>query len=217
MRQAITPENLNWRPLHAVVFLLFFLAAARIPMLGCWPWQLLAPVIAYGFLCGLISPLRRTCVWMTFGRWDRLSLVATALIVAMSTIALVLYQWIATPDVGDLVARLPTSILGSAVLAGTLFAVVNASLEEIAFRGILYDGLESQWGWQAAVVITALFFGIVHVRGYPPGPWGAVLAGLYGMLLGWLRRRTRGLALPLVAHVCADAAVFGILVHGGDV
>jgi hypothetical protein len=39
---------------------------------------------------------------------------------------------------------------------------------------------------------------------------------IYGLLLGWLRHRSRGLALPTVAHVFADAAIFAILVYAGD-
>jgi hypothetical protein len=119
------------------------------------------------------------------------------------------------PDVRELTTRLPARVLGSVVLAGMLFALVNAILEEMLFRGVLYDGVEWQCGWKAAVMITAGIFGLFHVHGYPPGPLGAAMAAIYGLVLGWLRHRTQGLLLPILAHIFADATIFGILVHAG--
>ena len=214
IERALAP-HLNRRSLHAVLFLLFFLATMHVPLAVRWPYYLLVPFLAYGLLCGAISPLRRSCVWIAWGKWDRLSRVAAAFVIALSTAALVLYQWVAAPDVRDLAARLPARVFGSVVLAGALFAVLNAILEELMFRGILYDALESQCGWRLAVGLERALFGILHVHGYPPGSLGVVLAGVYGLLLGWLRHRTQGLALPIVAHVCADAAIFSIFVHAG--
>jgi membrane protease YdiL (CAAX protease family) len=39
-----------------------------------------------------------------------------------------------------------------------------------------------------------------------------VLAGLFGFFMGALRLWTGGLALPIVAHMGADATIYGILV-----
>jgi len=131
----------------------------------------------------------------------------------LSTLGLVLYQHLMKPDVDALAARLPGTLLGSAILAGACFSFVNAALEEVLFRGVLYDALESQWGWQTAVIISSTFFGVLHTAGYPPGSLGAVMAGIYGVLLGGLRRETGGLLWPIVAHVVADATIFAILFH----
>jgi uncharacterized protein len=103
------------------------------------------------------------------------------------------------------------AIIGSVTLAGVCFAVMNALLEEIAFRGVLYNSLESAWGWAVAIVGTGVIFGAFHGAGYPPGVLGGVLAGIYGIMLGWLRWRSGGLAAPVVAHVFADATIFVIL------
>ncbi len=210
------PKRLNWRSLHAGVFLVLFLLALHVPAAGRWPWYLLVPTMAYALLCGILPPLRRTCVWLAVGRSDWAALTATAGIALLSTLGLVLYQYIMNPDVHALSARLPGTRLGSAILAGACFSVVNAALEEILFRGVIYDALESQWGWQTAAIISGAVFGVFHVAGYPPGPLGALMAGLYGILLGWLRGRTGGLLWPIAAHVVADATIFGILVHAGS-
>jgi uncharacterized protein len=212
----IVPSNrtrLNWRSLHAGLFLVLFLLALHLPAAERWPWHLLIPTLAYALLCGTLPPLRRTCVWLAVGRSDWGVFASTACIALLSTLSLVLYQYLIEPDVHSLATRLPGTLLGSTILAGACFSVVNAALEEILFRGVLYDGLDSQWGWRAAIIISGVFFGVLHIAGYPPGPLGAVMAGIYGILLGWLRRRTGGLLWPIVAHIVADATIFGILVH----
>ena len=103
------------------------------------------------------------------------------------------------------------------LVAGFVFAALNAILEELVFRGVLLDALEAQWGGMVAVVTTAILFGLGHLSGYPPGRDGAILAGLYGVVLGWLRVRTGGLFLPIFAHIGADATIYGILVYAGAI
>ena len=62
---------------------------------------------------------------------------------------------------------------------------------------------------------TTVLFGLGHLHGYPPGPLGAVLAGLFGLALGLLRLRTGGLGLAIAVHVSADATIFGLLWSSG--
>ena len=70
-------------------------------------------------------------------------------------------------------------------------------------------------GRAAAIVITSAFFGFAHLHGYPPGPLGAVLAGLFGLGLALLRWWTGGLALCACCHVCADVTIFWIIASEG--
>jgi uncharacterized protein len=53
------------------------------------------------------------------------------------------------------------------------------------------------------------------MHGYPPGPLGAVLATIFAVCLGWLRVFSRGLALPIFAHIAADATIYIILARNG--
>jgi membrane protease YdiL (CAAX protease family) len=201
--------------LHGVFFLLLLGLASLVPPLRQWPWLWLAPLAAYFLIVTLVPPLRRSLGWLRPGRIDRKTGAATAAIVALSCSALVLYQALFQPDVTPLGALMPVELLGGIFLAGISFPLLNATLEELVFRGVLFDAVESEWGWPMAVGVTALLFGIGHLGGYPPGPSGAVLAGIYGGVLGLLRVWVGGLALPVVAHVAADATIFGILVHAG--
>lgn len=100
-------------------------------------------------------------------------------------------------------------------MAGVAFSICNAFLEELAFRGVFYDAAESQFGTGLAILGTAALFGYGHMGGYPPGPLGAIFAGIYGLLLGWLRHVSNGLGLTLISHVAADATIFAILVWTG--
>ena len=89
-----------------------------------------------------------------------------------------------------------------------VFSFLNALLEEIIFRGILLDALDSQIGLRWALLVQAVVFGTGHMLGgYPPGVVGAVLAAIYGLMLVMLRVHSRGLAAPYLAHVVADATI----------
>ena len=205
----------NWQSVHAGLFLGLFVLSHRLPWCLDWPLHLLLPFLVYYALVGLIAALRRTSCRFSAGRCDRFALAATAMVVALASLTLLVYQFIVQPDLTELAAHLPTTLFGSVVAAGVYFSVVNALLEEALFRGLLYDALESQWGWRTAILGSAVIFGAGHVVGYPQGLLGAVLAGIYGLILGWLRRETRGLAAPVVAHIFADATIFWILAQQG--
>ena len=144
------------------------------------------------------------------GRLTTRTIAAATAIAFLSLVTLIGYQEILHPEIGDLNVMLPVEAMGGVVLAWVIFPLVNASLEELIFRGILFDAIRSDWGPQVAVGATALLFGYGHLNGYPPGWTGACLAGIYAILLGWLRLSSGGLLLPILAHAVADATIYGI-------
>jgi membrane protease YdiL (CAAX protease family) len=97
------------------------------------------------------------------------------------------------------------------LVAGAGFALVNAAVEEAIFRGVLQTSLEQLIGPAAAVFVQAGAFGLLHVVGIPTGLVGAVMAGVWGALLGVLRQRTRGILAPYVAHIAADLTIVVML------
>jgi len=49
------------------------------------------------------------------------------------------------------------------------------------------------------------------LAGFPSGVLGFFMVLVYGVMLGVIRRRSKGLLAPWVAHVTTDIAIFSIL------
>jgi membrane protease YdiL (CAAX protease family) len=150
-----------------------------------------------------------------FGQVTPIAIGATAFIVLTSSIALIAFHYSVHPGMRGYGAMLPVEALGGVSAAAILFPLLNAVLEEAVFRGVFFDAAEPQWGRWGAIVITAALFGYAHRQGYPPGLFGAFLAGLYGLAMGWLRVLTGGIGLPIIAHIFADATIFTVMVRSG--
>ena len=180
-----------------------------------WPWYLVLPLLAYLMTVVAWPRLRRTAPRLTLGRmvgWP----LAVALVLAITTVvALLGFQVLARPEVAGLAAGLPVAAFGSLLVAGVCFSTTNAVLEELIFRGVLWEATAAEWNRGVALGATTILFGLGHVHGYPPGPLGAVLAGVFGMALGLLRLWTGGLGLTILVHICADATIFTILFRSG--
>lgn len=75
------------------------------------------------------------------------------------------------------------------------------------------DALRSGVGVTAAVVLHAAVFGVVHsAHGVPRGVSGAVISGVYGLALGAIRLRPRGMLAPWATHALTDLAAFGLVI-----
>jgi membrane protease YdiL (CAAX protease family) len=84
----------------------------------------------------------------------------------------------------------------------------NAVFEELVWRGAAWQASEEAFGPVAALVLSSLSFGLAHYRGFPSGALGVAMASTYGLMLGTVRARTRGLFWPWVAHVFADVVIY---------
>ena len=121
---------------------------------------------------------------------------------------------LARPDVKWEAGLIPSWSPGRLVLLGLGFALFNAAVEEMIWRGVIFDALERTGLPTAPVVLMqAVSFGIVHLHGFPSGSLGILLASVYGAILGLLRAPTRGLLVPFVTHAVTDSSIFGILVY----
>ncbi len=200
--------------LHGLLFLAALGATALAPPTQ-WPWYLLLPLLVYAGIVLAVPRLRRTAPRLALGPLGGTPLLA-AIAFAFLTVGVLLgFQALARPDVTALAARLPVAPFGNVMVAGLCFSVVNAVLEELVFRGVLWEVVAGEWGKRAALVVTSILFGFGHLDGYPPGPLGAVLAGLFGAALGFLRWWTNGLGLAVACHIAADATIFWILFQAG--
>ena len=197
---------------HAGLLLALLALPSFIPELRPWPLYLLVPLAIYALIVAVAPPLRRSVRWLRVGRFDGGVIAWTAAIILGSSAALVLWSVVARPDIGDLTEKIPRVGPIQLLLIGFTFSLANALMEEAIFRGVFQEALTVEWGSWPAIGIQGVLFGAIHVQGFPHGLEGMAMASAYGVALGWLRLRSGGMAASCIAHVCADATIFALLV-----
>lgn len=171
------------------------------------PWQATMMIALSLFaLAGRAWPaLRPSRAWRSVGR---VPLVWTGIVAGLTPVALSTWVVLFRPDLGDVVEQyVPSVPLFLLVIGAVIFAFLNAGLEEVIWRGVMQDRLEAVFGPQLAIVLQALSFGFQHAWGVPRGVAGVLLAGVWALMLGMLRRHAGGLLAPFIAHVVADATI----------
>lgn len=177
-----------------------------------WPFHLLIPLLVFTSIIAASRSLRRAMPPLRWGRVDRGIAGWMAVTVFGSSMALVLWYRLLQPDVSDLRAMIPSVSPWMLPLAGLGFAITNAFLEEIIWRGLLWELLCRVVPTASLVILLqALSFGLIHIHGFPRGWLGVGMATLYGLFLGFIRHRSKGLAAPIITHAFADLTIFGIL------
>ena len=80
-------------------------------------------------------------------------------------------------------------------------ALVAPVVEELTYRGLGFAAVQELFGAGVAVVVTALAFGLAH---------GLVIAlpvlTIFGLILGWLRLRTKSIYPPIILHAIFNGA-----------
>ena len=200
--------------IHLLLFSLLWLALPLItPSLGFWPQILLLPIIIYVLIVAAIPNLRRSVLWLRSGHLTSGVISLILATIFLSSIALVGWYLLLQPNTSSQLAMIPKMPRWLLPLACLGFAMVNAAMEEIVFRGIMMQALDSALGsGNLTVVIQAGSFASFHyLAGFPNGGWGFAMVFVYGFMLGVLRRRAQGILAPWIAHVLADIAIFAIL------
>jgi len=110
-------------------------------------------------------------------------------------------------------AELLKDIFGAAIFAGFM--------EELLFRGILFRWIEEFGGSWAALIITSVLFGLIHIMN-PNATWFSsfAIALEAGVLLGGAYMLTRSLWMPMGLHAAwnfTQGFVFDVPVSGLDV
>jgi membrane protease YdiL (CAAX protease family) len=176
-------------------------------------------VLALGLLCyaGVVRGvpwLRGTATWVRWGSFDATVRFLSVAAWLLAAAALLSWYLLLHPNVADIVeAFVPALPLGVLIAGGLIFSMVNAAVEEAAYRGVILHALDSSLGpGFAALLLQALAFGAIHIRGFPRGWLGVGLACIYGLLMGVIRRRAGGMFAPWITHVFTDVVIAGILV-----
>ena len=109
-----------------------------------------------------------------------------------------------------------------AVLINAFFCGITTAVgEEMLFRGVLFRWIDEKWNLVAALVVSSLVFGFMHL-GNPGSTWWSSLAIAIeaGLLLGAAYKYSGTLWLPIGIHWAwnfTQGRIFGINVSGGDV
>lgn len=111
---------------------------------------------------------------------------------------------------------------GKAAFLGSLLMIVNLLImapvaEELLCRAIMVTQLEKRFPASAAVIISSLIFGLIHIPagGIPL----AVAAAVMGLILGIIYVKTGSLYVAIAAHCAANLPdfIFSLFPQIGDV
>lgn len=177
-----------------------------------WPLTFLLGLAVLPIAARFTPWLRPAFPWLRRGALDRSTVALIAGVVVVSATALVLWFVLLHPDVSDLRRQLPSMPVWALPFVALGFATVNAMAEEAVYRGVVFEALDATLGAGiSTIVLQAVAFGCLHLYGFPRGAVGVVLAAIYGLMLGVVRRRAGGMLAPFIAHVFADVTIVTIL------
>jgi membrane protease YdiL (CAAX protease family) len=200
------------QPLQVTVLALCAALSYRMPAAGAHPFPLTTALAAYGIVVVALPSLRGSVRWTHVGSVEPHIRRLGAVVAVASALALLAWFQVVQPALDPQHAALANLPLGLLPAMALFFAAVNAGVEELAFRGVLLDGLRSALGDVGAVLTQAAVFGLLHYAyGVPFGASGALLAGCYGLALGVLRLRAGGLLVAWAVHASTDLLVFVLL------
>lgn len=118
-------------------------------------------------------------------------------------------EWF-TDYLKDLVSA-ETSLWGSIIS----LVVVAPLTEELLVRGLILRGFLSHYSPRKAILVSALFFGLLHLN-----PWQFIGATILGVLFAWWFIETRSMLSCFFGHAVANAfpltliAFFGLEIPG---
>lgn len=194
----------------------WFLSEAGIGNIGMWAMTVilcLVTVILYHLVMRLLVR-RSTPEIAVRGSWREalLGILAGVILFGASVTIIVAmggysFEWIKDADTG-------------AIVQSTLRAALNvAVLEELVFRGFLFQAVQRMGGQWLALAFTSLFFGAAHLGNPGATLWSAfAIAVEAGVLLGaaYLWRRNLWFAIGLHFAWNAIVALMGIPVSGNE-
>ena len=179
-----------------------------------FPVILALGLLGYAGVVRGVPWLRGTATWARWGSFDAGVCLLSVGAWLLAAVALLSWYLLLHPNIADIVkAYVPSLPLGLLIAGGLIFAMLNAAVEEGAYRGVFLHALDRSLGpGFPALLLQALAFGAIHIRGFPGGWLGVGLACIFGLFMGVIRRRAGGMFAPWIAHVLTDVVIAGIVV-----
>ncbi len=95
------------------------------------------------------------------------------------------------------------------IVLGLGFAFYVAIMEEIIFRSFIFERAQRAASSTYAVPIQGTFYGLMYYKtGVPSGVEGVVLGSLFGMVLGYLVKKSGSVYLSMMVHVIVTFIIF---------
>lgn len=201
--------------IHTTLFgFLLVLIPVTLRVFHLWPLRLLVPLAAYHAVVFLFPKLRRSYCGFQPGCISKDVLVFMLITIVVSTLALIAWYRLIMPDSSIYLRQLVDMPLLAIAVAGLGFAVLNAVMEELAFRGIIMHGISGVFdSFAIANFLQAIAFGFFHyLAGFPNGIIGVSMTFVYGVVLGFIRDRSNGMVAPITTHIFADLVIFLVLI-----
>jgi hypothetical protein len=151
--------------------------------------------------------------WLRIGSFNSQDKILATISVLVSSAGLLGWYLLSTPNLSDIVDMfVPKAPLGILLIGAFLFSMVNAAVEECVYRGALLPALDNVLGQGlASLLLQAIAFGALHIHGFPRGTVGVLLATIYGVMMGIIRRKSGGVLAPWVAHVLTDLVIVAVV------
>ena len=151
--------------------------------------------------------------WLDRGRADRPAALLALASIPLTTAALVAFIASGRTDLEAATEGLQSIPTWALPVVGVGFVLVNPTVEEVLFRGVLQTMvLEVSGSAGVAIAVQGLAFGAIHATGVPGGPLGMAMAGGWGVVLGIVRHRVGSIRLVWVVHVLANVAIYSTVV-----
>lgn len=112
-----------------------------------------------------------------------------------------------TPD------QIPQEPVGAGVVLMAIPILIGAPVaEELLFRGAIFRGMRSRWGFLVSAAVSGVLFGLVH---YDTGPFVDTLLlivplSVVGFGLAWIYERRANLLAPIAAHAAFNCVGYTI-------
>ncbi|MDI6817412.1 MAG: type II CAAX endopeptidase family protein [Actinomycetota bacterium] len=180
-------------------------------------------VVGYLLLVAAIwyfAILKRGATWKILG-FKRFNLVAGAglvvvwffLVRIVSYFYVMIAERVGLEETEDIARQIP-EVFGAGttgfIIAVLMVVVLAPIVEELFFRGFLYQALRQRWGANVAIVASGVLFSLAHFSLYLLVPIAVI-----GFALAYLYERTDSLGPPIILHALNNLISVVVVYYGG--
>jgi membrane protease YdiL (CAAX protease family) len=133
--------------------------------------------------------------WSTLGIGCGLLVASYVIILAHNAVLMLLGVDTQGDQILELFAALDSPVWF--ILVGVIFAPV---VEELFFRGFLFQGFRQQYGWVKGGLLSSFIFGVAHLD-----PVAFIPTSILGFLLAYMYHRSNSVWPPIILHVLVNA------------